>query len=190
MFIGRVSGQVDDILEEFRLVQNDNTVIANFSIIGGASCNGVTLERRLLTDTVYTTVSAIQGVCGGSEFTEHYSLVDESPILAHENIYRLILGSSGSSKEKSLIVIELINEYNVYPQPAVDELFIGFNNPNNESLSMSIYDIQGRQVKQINNLSNNSIYVDGSSLKSGIYIFQLNFDSPRMLTGRFIKSED
>lgn len=180
--------QSNDLLEDFSLLQNENSIVANFSIIGGGSCNGVTLQRRTPTDTVYQNVGAIQGICGGSEFTEHYTVIDENPVLASENFYRLVLGFSGVSEEKSIVVVELVDDYTIYPQPSDQEIFIKFNNPNRESVRLKVYDIDGRLVKSFMELQNDIIFVNGSDLKSGIYIFQLEFSSARLITGKFIRS--
>jgi len=180
--------QVEDLLESFSLTQNENTVVINFAIRGGASCNGVTVERRLSADSFYVDAAAISGVCGGSEFTEHYTLVDEAPLFGETNIYRLVLGTQGFSEEKSLTVIELLNDYKIYPQPAREEIFIAFNNPNEEEVSLSVYALDGKTI--INDARSNQaiIYLDGSTLTPGIYLFQLKFGSSKILTGKFIRS--
>ncbi|MEZ8000091.1 MAG: T9SS type A sorting domain-containing protein [Flavobacteriales bacterium] len=180
-------GQLSNILEKFSLVQNGNTVIANFSIVSGASCNSVTLERRLADDSTFQEAGVIQGVCGGSEFIEHYSIVDESPNLGALNNYRLILGFTGKSSEVVILVIELNNEYTLFPQPMDEEVFVKFNNPNNEAVTLRVFDAQGKRVKELKGINNDLIFIDGSSLGSGLFIFQIEFTSSRLISGKFIR---
>lgn len=180
--------QAEEVLESFSLTQNENTVIINFSIKGGASCNGVVVERRLASDTEYTVAGEISGVCGGSEFEEHYTIVDEAPILNSENIYRLRLGTQGFSDEKKLIVVELVNDYRIYPQPSKEEIFIQFNNPNEELVRLSVYNLEGQAIFENRPYNQSLIYVDGTNLSNGIYVFQIIFESDRHLTGKFVRS--
>jgi len=181
-------GQGEELLSSFFITQNENQVIINFSILGGASCNGVLVERRLESETDFQLAGGISGVCGGSEFEEHYTVVDENPYLNEKNIYRLRLGNQGFSPEKSLIVVELVNDYKIYPQPAREQIFIQFNNPNQEQVRLSVYNLSGQAIIE-NRLFNESlIYIDGTNLTEGMYLFQLSFESNKLLTGKFIRS--
>ncbi len=187
-FISSVSAQESQVLETFTLVQSGNTVVASLTIKGGASCNGVTLERRLKGDLQYETAGIIQGVCGGSEFAEHYSIIDDSPNFSNINLYRLILGSTGKSLDLSINVIRLLDEYTIFPQPAIGEVFIKFDNPNNEAVTLKVYDSQGRKIKESRGLTNDLVFIDSSGLSSGLFVFQIEFSSSKLLSGRFIKS--
>lgn len=180
--------QVDELLASFSISQNENTVIINFSINGGASCDGVEIERRLESETEFTLAGGISGVCGGSKFEEHYTEVDEAPILNEKNIYRLKLGNQGYSEEKYLVVVELVNDYKIYPQPAREQIFIQFNNPNQERVSLSVYTIEGQVIISNAVYTESLIYINGSELTEGIYLFQLSFDSNKLITGKFIRT--
>lgn len=182
-----VSAQ-DDILEDFDLVQTGNSIIANFSIRGGASCQGVTLQRRLEGDSDYHVAAEIQGVCGGSEFTEFYSMEDSAPQLGQENIYRLKLGSQGFSDEIRITVIELSSDYKVYPQPSADQIFVKFENPNSEEVLLSVYDSTGKSVVRKDAFTRDIIFINAASLRSGIYIFQIEFSSSKIISGKFLRS--
>lgn len=179
--------QGEDILASFSIIQNENMVILNFSIKGGASCDGVIVERRLESETTYEVAGGISGVCGGSEFEEHYTIVDESPYLNQKNFYRLRLGNQGFSPEKSLVVVELVDEYKIYPQPARDQIFIKFNNPNQEQVSLSVYTLDGQVVIKNEVYNEALIYINGTELAEGMYLFQLSFESNKLLTGKFIR---
>lgn len=51
--------QLRDVLEDFSVVQNGITIISNFSNARGASCNGVTLQRRLADDSTFQSAVAV-----------------------------------------------------------------------------------------------------------------------------------
>lgn len=67
-----------------------------------------------------------------------------------------------------------------------EEVFIKFNNPNNEAVTLRVFDAQGRRVKELKGLNNDLIFIDGSSLGSGLYIFLIEFTSSRLISGKFI----
>lgn len=59
---------------------------------------------------------------------------------------------------------------------------------NNESASLRLIDAQGRKVKGRNGLTNDLIFTDGSSLRSGLFIFQIEFFSIKLISGKFIRT--
>ena len=59
---------------------------------------------------------------------------------------------------------------------------------NNESTSLRLIDAQGRKVKGRNGLTNDLIFTDGSSLRSGLFIFQIEFFSIKLISGKFIRT--
>ncbi|MFK7756245.1 MAG: T9SS type A sorting domain-containing protein [Flavobacteriales bacterium] len=189
IFSFNATAQEHEILESFNITQNGNSVLINFSIKGGASCDGVTLQRRLAKDTTYAVAAEIQGVCGGSEFTEHYVMEDDAPELGETNIYRLMLGRAGFSNETEISVIQLLTEYTIYPQPAASEVFLKYDNPGNEPVSVTVYDTAGKVVRRLLGLTSDVIFINSSDLNSGLYIFQLEYSSGALLTGKFIRSE-
>jgi hypothetical protein len=68
-----------------------------------------------------------------------------------------------------------------------EEVFVKFNNPNNEAVTLRVFDAQGRRVKELKGLNNDLIFIDGSSLGSGLFIFQIEFTSSRLISGKFIR---
>ena len=39
-----------------------------------------------------------------------------------------------------ILVVELNNEYTLFPQPMHEEVFVKFNNPNNEAVTLCVLD--------------------------------------------------
>lgn len=174
------------LLDSFVLRQVGNTVQIDFAIISGASCNGVQLERSNGTEEFYR-IDEIQGVCGGSEFVEHYTLVDESPLQNTTIHYRLILGNQGSSVTRTIDFIQLEDAYRVYPNPIVTWAVIKFDNPTEIPFTYSVYTLTGGLKESTPNITSNEIYLDLESYASGTYIFQLQGADGTLITGKFIR---
>ena len=65
------------------------------------------------------------------------------------------------------------NSLYIYPNPAKDYVVVEFNNPTQESYTLKLYDVQGRTVKRITNITANQITITTEHLNSGLYFFHL-----------------
>ncbi len=176
-FAGQTKAQ-HPILASFVLVQVDNTVQLTFGILGGASCNGVEWERAG-EDLVFETVGAISGVCGGSEFTEYYSLSDEAPIEGEMSYYRLVLGSQGRSSSVAFQFVALDDGVKVYPNPAQKMVQVRFSNPSSKNVRLILRNLQGQSVFDLQgNLDEWSF--DVSALPEGMYVLAVISDDERI----------
>ena len=61
----------------------------------------------------------------------------------------------------------------IYPNPFNSETNILFQNPNNETITISLIDVSGRILKEIKTINTNKITVEKGSLSKGIYFVQL-----------------
>lgn len=61
----------------------------------------------------------------------------------------------------------------LYPNPATDRITVEIYNPGNHSLILTLYDIQGRKVSKIENITGNRFYLHRNGLPSGIYIVKV-----------------
>ena len=86
-------------------------------------------------------IDEIQGICGGSEFTEHYILLDETPLQATTNHYKLALGVQGESQVIQLNFVPLNAGFNVFPNPVQDWAVLKWDNPTEIQFSVDIYNI-------------------------------------------------
>lgn len=172
-FFGGINAQ-HPILASFVLVQVDNTVQLTFGVLGGASCNGVEWERAG-EDLVFETVGAISGVCGGSEFTEYYSLIDEDPIEGEMSYYRLVLGSQGRSSRVSFQFIPLDDGVKVYPNPAQKEVNVRFSNPSQKNAQLVLRNLQGQKLLELRGNSDQWNF-DVDLLPEGMYILAVLSD--------------
>ena len=66
---------------------------------------------------------------------------------------------------------------NVYPNPATNEVNISFNMQGAEMVSVSIVDVTGREVLNLNkniNSGSNKLRIDVSGLERGVYVMRTN----------------
>jgi len=61
----------------------------------------------------------------------------------------------------------------IYPNPMNSKTTVYFNNPNNTEYQLNIYDITGKIVKTVNNITDESVIIYKNQLNSGIYIIEL-----------------
>lgn len=173
------------ILHSFTLRQVGNSVQIDFAILGGASCNGVQLERSS-DGELYDKIDEIQGVCGGSEFTEFYTLIDESPFQSATNHYRLILGNQGNSVTRTITFVQLEDAYRVFPNPAANWAVIKFDNPTEIPFTFAVYTLTGGEKERSLNITSNEIFLRLDAYEAGTYIFQLQGSDGTLITGKFI----
>ncbi len=77
------------------------------------------------------------------------------------------------------------NGFEIYPNPTSNNLQIKFNNAN-KNTSLQIFDVFGNKMID-QQISNESISVNTSSLAPGNYFIRLNGE--RMICKRFVKVE-
>lgn len=170
----------NEILESFSAIQVGNTIQIDFSVKGGASCQGAILQRSSEGD-VFENVAYIQGICGGTEFTEFYTLKDDDPLLNRTNFYRVELGNAGYSAVIGVDFVQLEDNYRVYPQPSRNWAVIKFDNPTQMPFVLSIYTLTGG-LKDSGTITSNEVYLDLARYEVGNYVFQL-VSSDKLITG-------
>ena len=62
-------------------------------------------------------------------------------------------------------------DFMIYPNPFNSETNILFQNPNNETITISLIDVSGRILKEIKTTNTNKITVEKGSLYSGYILF-------------------
>jgi len=77
-------------------------------------------------------------------------------------------------------------EINIFPNPASDILYIGFDKPGNNR-SIAIFNLTGALVKEAVPEQAPVVSIDISGFSAGIYFIRV-FDGRKMLTGKFIKN--
>ncbi|MCK6648129.1 MAG: T9SS type A sorting domain-containing protein [Bacteroidia bacterium] len=78
-----------------------------------------------------------------------------------------------------------ISNFILYPNPALDQISIVTQDVN-AIQKISVYDLTGRLVKDMNNIHSKETAINISDLESGIYFLTVN-DGKRSQTKKFIK---
>jgi hypothetical protein len=82
--------------------------------------------------------------------------------------------------------IKIITDVNIYPNPATDNITIQLINPKQSIKSISIFDLQGKEVinKQLNS---KQLQLDVSSLSSGVYLIRGETNTGLSFSRKFVK---
>lgn len=78
------------------------------------------------------------------------------------------------------------NSVFIYPQPFSDFTTLTFSNSKNESHTLLLYDVQGRLVRTVTNITTDKVEIAGKNLTSGIYFFMLRTQDLIQATGKLI----
>jgi len=106
----------EDWLVDFHLQSNQGSVIVNWTIAQGSSCNDVTVERWSEARQKYDTLYLFAGVCSSSDRDSSFSFIDSNPN-AGVNVYRVCFIRS-SSAPASIFVTTNEEWFILYPNPA------------------------------------------------------------------------
>lgn len=76
----------------------------------------------------------------------------------------------------------------IYPNPFNSEATISISNPNGESrlVTLKVYDLLGRKVKEINEETSGDIMFTNDGMIKGMYIYELQVDSNLISSGKII----
>lgn len=78
----------------------------------------------------------------------------------------------------------------MFPNPATDELMLGFLNGTPKGLGISLSDLLGRNIRPLSNAvySNETIRLDIAALPPGVYIVHLSAEGASYWSGKFVKN--
>ena len=91
-----------------------------------------------------------------------------------------------SSTITSVNETKKVSNFNIYPNPFHQSSIIDFENPKNETCTLTIYDSQGKLVRTINNINSDKVEIERKDLVSGLYFFQLRSDMQIIATGKLV----
>jgi hypothetical protein len=178
-----VFSQWHPILNNFYAVESNGTVILNWTITGGNTCNGIQIYRS--TDSLnFYQIGDIEGVCGSSTAAETYTFTDFSPEKNKVNYYRLELGQEGFTSVISIEIIAIgMNGNQVRPNPAADFTRIYFSNNKSEESTLMLCGTTGKILLRQN--SNADFFdLNVSGVSTGTYVFIIYRENQLITTGR------
>lgn len=81
---------------------------------------------------------------------------------------------------------ERSNNLTIYPNPFQNTTTLKFDNPNKVRYSLTLYNIYGQIVRNINNLITDKIELERLDLINGMYFIKLESENKLLLTGKLI----
>lgn len=135
-------------LVNFTGIQYKDSVLLNFIVGKGFSCNGINIERSA--DSLnFSVIGGIQGICGSADYETPFQFTDKSPLINADNYYRLDLGLYGFSQALKVAFVKFnVAGYLFYPDPCRFNCSLFFENPTNAEVKFFIYHYSGREVFQ------------------------------------------
>ena len=79
-----------------------------------------------------------------------------------------------------------INKINLFPNPLTSFSTLTFENSNNNTYTLEMYDIQGQLVRTIADITTDEITIQRNNLPGGLYFLQLHSDQELSAIGRLI----
>jgi len=76
--------------------------------------------------------------------------------------------------------------WNFYQDPNSNMATIGFSSPNDRPEKLTVFDMHGRTVVQIEGIRSDKITFQTEALSDGLYLFQLSSDKRIIASGRFV----
>ncbi len=95
-------------------------------------------------------------------------------------IYTVIAEDGMTAQEWNVLVDRItganefyLKNFKIYPNPFSENTTIEFSNPKHSNYKMVLYNILGKKVLEMNNVTSDKIILKRGSLKSGIYLIEL-----------------
>lgn len=174
------------ILDDFALDLNQGKVLLAWTIKTGSVCNGIQIYRSSGVDSVnFELIEDIQGVCGDLSSPVSYTYTDDNPLQNQFNYYKLLLGGQEVSNVLGIEVLFIpSNSYLLKPHPISSNSELYFENANNNSFELKVFDDFGKVVYKNETYSNRFI-LDSSMISSGLYYFTLeNKSNKNIINGK------
>ncbi|MNJ85112.1 hypothetical protein D3C87_25790 [compost metagenome] len=168
-------------------VNNTATTTYTFTATSGQCVTSATMTVVVNSVNAGTTVQGNTITASATGATYHWiNCADNQPINGATNAsftptqngsYAVVVTQNGCSATSSCVIISTVglealtqNGWNVYPNPASDQLFIEVN----EAVEIAIIDMTGKTVQQADLKSGNNI-IQVSSLTPGVYFIKSTY---------------
>lgn len=175
--LGMFSAQT--VLDDFAIDLNQNKVLLAWTIKSGSLCNGIQIYRSSSEDSSsFELIKDIQGVCGDLSTSVAYTHTDQNPFQNQVNYYKLLLGQEYSQTLGIEVLSIPSNSYLLRPNPILSSSELYFENSNNYSFQLKIYDDFGSVVHE-QETNGNRFIIDSTMISSGLYYFTLENNQNR-----------
>jgi len=161
----------------------DGNLTDNFSLIRTNSM-GDTLWTKFFGTSIVETCYSVELTSDGG-----YALAGETSTMGKgdHDIYFVKCDSLGTVTGIRSIQTQPVKGLQIIPNPFSSSTIIQIPEPfTSESVSLSIYDLFGREVNRIDNIVSATLTLYKGDLKSGLYIYKLIGDEGILATGKLI----
>jgi hypothetical protein len=176
----------EPVLGEFGISNSDGTVTLSWTILAGATCNGIEIYHS--TDTLNPQlIGKIYGVCGNITQPQSYAYTDPAPIPNHINYYWLKLGGFVFSNRIAIEIIDISHGgYQLRPNPVRSEARLYFDNHPRDSYQLTVYDMRGTVVAGMTTRDNHFDW-SADDAPAGTYLFTITDPAHQVKTkGRLL----
>lgn len=180
-----VSAQEHPFLSFFTVKEGFGTVVLDWEMIAGNTCEGIDILRSL--DGVdFVVAGTIPGLCGDIDEPVPYGWTDTDPPELATVHYRLKLGLNGFSSIQSVDLVQLTSEeHRFLPSPMQGEGVLLLRVPASALVDLRISDASGRQVRWSPGLRGGRHPVRLPDAPAGTYFYDAVSDG-RRFQGRFV----
>ena len=176
-------GQLDTIFKVLTVNQVDEGVLVNFTIRGGITCSGVTIQKS--SDGInYENVYEFSGICGAPSTDETYNYTDTDPVINNISYYRLDLASLHIYSEViSITFIDYRNGALVLPNPCRNDCKVYFVNKTGDAHEIKLFNSSGNII--LNDLVEDDFWqLPEVALPPGYYHFVIYRESEVLYSGK------
>jgi len=177
--------QNEEVIESFSAEVYNESVLINFRINSGYTCNGIDVLHS--TDSVnFGPIYTFEGICGSTTQSIAYEYTHENPVKNSKNCYRLYLGGPGFSWVINVLVIDLTNSSLVKPNPLISTSELIFENNAFTEHQLVISNMYG-QIVFSETTNGNSFILYRNDFVQGVYDYSIiDLEKENRITGRLI----
>ena len=161
----------------------ETTVTLVWNVVEGAESYNVYQDSESIATAVKETTYTVEGLTTGVEYCFTVTAVRASEETSHSEEVCVTPSAEEGEEPGEEGVEENVAAFNIYPNPAVDRLVI---EANDEVETVSIYTITGVVVGQQSTVNSQQLYIDVTSLNSGVYFIKVVTNEAETVQ-RFIK---
>lgn len=152
--------------------------------IGSGEVIGISLQNKTIPKSrIYQPLIRI----AFQDFTENFICLKEITDIVNQDYQQVITKIDNScidiiSDTEDILLKQFVK---VQPNPFRNTTMISFSNPNYAKHVLIINDLAGKTVKQLNNITSESVEINSNGLENGVYFFQV-IGEEKILTGKLI----
>lgn len=163
--------QNEEIIDSFSAEVYNESVLINFRINSGYTCNGIDVLHS--TDSVnFSPVYTFEGICGSTTESIAYEYTHANPVKNSKNYYRLYLGGPGFSWVINVLVMDLTNSSMIKPNPLISTSELIFENNAVTEHQLVISNMYG-QIVFSETTNGSSFLLSRYDFVQGVYLYSI-----------------